>query len=210
MALTTRPISQLQNARFQAAIFPLPVIQSFWASFSTSWSLQFAKVKHYFKLDTNADGAQSSLPRGMTSLDQLQENNAKREPQSPNRMDKMSDPKAAEDNPARGSSKPNPKDPFPDRSKILTNLPTIQSISGDNGAAMTAFKRTLAKNWKPPHEFGERGTLLVSGLVQLEGPKGICVLDVQASYHPKESRYTYVACGIRSFRPRQQRPRGGP
>ena len=176
--------------------------KSFWASFSTSLSLQYAKFKQYFRLDEDSGNPSSALPSGVTRLDQLQESNAKQEPQTPARMNKLSDPKAGEE----GSAKGNSKQASPESSKILSSLPSIPSV---NGAVVTAFKRTLAKNWKPPLDFGERGTLLVTGLVQIEGPKGACVLDIAASYHPRESRYTHIACGVRNFRPRHQRPRGG-
>lgn len=176
-----------------------------WASFNTSLSLQVAKVKQYLKLDGASENSESSLPPGMTSLDQLHESSAKEESQPPNRMDKLSDPESAED----GNTKEGSKQP-PEGSKILSLLPIIPLIGNDNGAAITAFKQTLAKNWKPPHDFGERGTLLVTGLVHVEGPKGSCVLDVAAAYHPEQSRYTHIMCGIRNFRPRYQRPKGGP
>ena len=187
-------------------MFPLPVAKSFWASLSTSISLQIAKVKQLLKLDKESADTASSLPSGMTSLDQLQEGSAKQEPQAPTRMDKMSDPKTTEEGSAKGPSKQS----TPESSKILSILPSLPQVGNDNGAAITAFKRTLARNWHPPHDFGERGTLLLTGLVQLEGPKGLCVLDIAASYHPRESRFTHVACGIRNYRPRHQRPRGGP
>jgi len=207
VAWTTRPVSALQKARFQAAIFPLPVAKSFWASYRTTLSFQMARLKQMLGLDEESGNPNSSLPSGMTSLDQLRKSSAKQEAQPPARMDKLPDAKSA----GQGSTKETPKQPFPDSSKILSSLlPSVVQIGNDNGAGITAWKRTLAKNWRPPHDFGQRGTLLVTGLVQIEGPKGVCVLDIAGSYHPRESRYTHVTCGIRNFRPRKQHPRGGP
>lgn len=205
IAWTTRPVSALQRNRFLAAVWPKPVAESFWASFTMSCSLQVAKVKQYLKLDSGSENANSALPPGIPSLDQLQESTAKQEAQTPGRMDKMSDPESTGATNTKASSDP----PTSERSRFTSLLPSISNMGLENGAAITAFKRTLARNWQPASDFGERGTFLVTGLVQIEGPKGICVLDIAASYHPRESRYTSVACGIRNYRPRHQRPRGG-
>ena len=140
----------------------------------------------------------------MVSQEHLQETDASKEPR-PSGTDEMSNSKPKEVGNANRSIDTSSQQ----SSKILSLLPSLLKISNDNGPDVKVFKQTLARNWKPPHDFGERGTLLVTGLVQIEGPKAVCVLDIAAAYHPQESRYTHVACGIRNFRPRNQRPKGG-
>ena len=90
--------------------------------------------------------------------------------------------------------------------KMLASLP----LPGEDYAhASRAFKKTLAKNWskgmslEPP-----RGTLLISGLVELYGPKGFCVLDVRAAYEPRASQWVAVSIGLRRAQPRVQKPKG--
>lgn len=48
-----------------------------------------------------------------------------------------------------------------------------------------AFKRQLVKAWKRVPEPPPRGSVLVSGLVELEAPKGWTVVDVVAYWDPK-------------------------
>ena len=182
--------------------------KSFWASYSTYWSLQLARLKNFLNINPPSEDAKPGLPSGMMDLHQLAKN--KQEPQAPTGMDKMSDPKSAE---SKSSDVPNSKvppskQPTLDSSRILTSLPAIPQVGGDLGSAVSEFKRTLAKTWHSPHTFGERGTLLVTGLIQIEGPKGFCVLDVSAAYHPRESRYTVIAGKVRTFQPKSQSPRG--
>ena len=96
-----------------------------------------------------------------------------------------------------------------DASKVFPPLPSIPQPGGDMSSALMAFKRTLAKTWHPPATPPERGTLLVSGLVEVSGTKAVCVLEVQAAYHPKESKWVSVAVGVRRIQRRKQSPRGG-
>ena len=158
-------------------------------------------VKQYLQIDGASEDGQ---PFNMTNMDEVDED-AEEDSHAPNRMGKMSDPESSESAKSKGNSNWTSED-----SKILSSFPKVPLMVSSNAAPVSAFQRTLAQNWNPPSNFGERGTLLVSGLVHMEGPKGACVLDVAASYHPGESRYTVVQCGIRNFRQRVQRPRGGP
>ena len=188
-------------------MFPMAVAKSFWASFSASLSLQIAKVKQILNLDADAEIARSPLPPGTKSLDQLQETDAQQKSQPPPRMDKMSDPKSV----GEGASKATPKQTSASEvSKILSFLPSLPQVYNENGPAIVAFKRTLARNWKHPHHFAERGTIVMTGLVKIEGSRGVCVVDIAAAYHPEDAKFTHIACGIRNFRPRSQGPRGGP
>lgn len=214
VAWTTRPVSALQMARLQSTLFPWPMAKAFWASYNTFWSLQLARVKQYLNLDSGSANSSPVIPTGMISLDQIKQksdqikqNGAKQEPQTRTQMNKMSDPKATEES----STKTPPSKPSAtDSSRVLSSLPAFPKVGGDMDSAIMEFKRTLAKNWQPPTDFGERGTILVSGLVRLEGPKGFCVIDVMAAYHPQDARYTHVKAGVRHFIPKRQGPRRQP
>ena len=76
--------------------------------------------------------------------------------------------------------------------------------------ALAAFKRNLARKWKSNNLPAPRGTCVISGLVELVGPKGTCVLEVSAAYHPGENRFVSLGLAVRRAQPKQQAPRGGP
>ena len=176
--------------------------KSFWASYSTYWSLQVARIKQYLNVDPSSENSKPAMPPGMVNLDQIQEGGANRTSQSHSQLNKMSDPKSTEVSSAKGSTRPT----LSDASKILSSLPSIPQVGGDLGSAVMEFKRTLAKTWQTPHAFGERGTFLVTGLVRMEGPKAFCVLEIKAAYHPREGRYTQVAGGVKYIIPKKQGP----
>jgi hypothetical protein len=176
--------------------------KSFWASYSTYWSLQVARIKQLLNVTPSSDSSKPGLPPGMMNLDQIQESGANKASQSNSKLDKMADPKASDVSGAKGSSRPT----LSDSSKILSSLPSIPQVGGDLGSAVMEFKRTLAKTWRPPNAFGERGTFVVTGLVRLEGSKAFCVVDIKAAYHPKEGRYTQIAGGVKYFIPKKQGP----
>lgn len=205
IAWTTRPISAYQRQRFLSAIWPEPVARSFWASFSTSWSLQMAKVKYYLGLGSDSPSSNSALPSGLSAL-LFEESASKQAVQTPARLDKVADSKSTPEANPKASSDPS----SPERSRFSSLMPSLSNIGGENSAAVTKFKQTLARYWNPASPFGERGTLTMTGLVALEGPRGSCVLDITAAYHPQESRFAHITCGVRNYRPRYQRPRGGP
>ena len=91
-------------------------------------------------------------------------------------------------------------------SGVAMELPVLGQ---DMKIAMKTFERTLAKNWKQSALVLEKGTFMVSGLVEMEGSKANCVLDVRAAYHPAESRWVNVGIGVRRMQSRSQAPRGG-
>ena len=97
-----------------------------------------------------------------------------------------------------------------DAAKVLSVVPSIPEPQGSVAAAMHAFRTTLAKNWKPLDIPLPRGCLLISGLVELHGAKGICTLDVHAAYNPVEKIFPVIKIRARRLQPRTQGPAGGP
>ena len=52
-----------------------------------------------------------------------------------------------------------------------------------------AFKAKLAQTWRPAPDFPPRGSILVSGLVELDTAKAWLVFDVKAAWDPKTREY---------------------
>ena len=92
---------------------------------------------------------------------------------------------------------------------LLPELPTSLDLGDDMNSAVTAFKKTLARTWRPTSPPPERGTVLFSGMVEVVGSKGLATLDIAAFYHAAESRWTNISIGVRRVQSRKQGPRGG-
>lgn len=180
----------------------MPVAKSFWASYSTYWSLQLARLKQFLNITPASSNTSTHFPAGAINVKQLQQDGSKQETQSRAQMDKMSDPKSEV-----GSTKGSAKSPSSNPSKLYGALPSLPQPGSDIDPAVTAFKRTLAKNWRPPDAFGERGTFAIRGEVELKGPRGSCIFEIVADYHPREAKYRTLRCGLKYFLPKHIRPR---
>ena len=180
---------------------------SFWASYTTILSLQVARAKQFLGIKSETEKPSPRVPAGFVDFQQFAKTTNKHESHSGAGIEKTSgsEPKS----PEIGSTRPSSKEASPNAARVLPPLPSIPQPGEDMNSALMAFKRNLAKTWHPPSAPPERGTFMVSGLVELTGPKAVCVLDVQGHYHPKESRWVLVGVGIRRVQQRKQGPKGG-
>lgn len=89
-----------------------------------------------------------------------------------------------------------------------TNLPEFEPIPPQS-IALSIFSTTLLKNWKNPQLEAPRGTIIVTGLIEIRGDKARTVLDVAAAYDPLIDKYVVLRVGSRLIQDKQQRPRGG-
>ena len=181
---------------------PWPMAKSFWASYKAFFGLQLANLKQRLNSKSSTNGSQQAPPSSLFPLDQVNGKGVQQEPQAPPSMDKMIDPKTNEIVGTRAKSSTT----SPDSSKILNSLPAIPKLGGDMGAAVMAFKRTLARNWHRQPLDPPRGTVLVFGLVRVKGTKGTGVIDVRAAYHPRDVSLTILDARLRYLIPRNQRP----
>lgn len=74
-----------------------------------------------------------------------------------------------------------------------------------------AFKAKLAQTWRPAPNFPPRGSILVSGLVELDTPKAWLVFDVKAAWDPKTRAYDprSMHVQLRRMQLKKQGPVGG-
>ena len=172
-----------------------------WASCSTYYNLQLAKLKQYLNDDQSSSDDSPQLPVGDISIDQLAEKSPSKETQNRAQMNEMPAQKSDV-----GSTKDSAKPTTSNGSKIYQIMPTLPLPHSDIGTSIKEFKRAIANNWQIPNTFGERGTLVVTGDIELVGPKGSCVLAVIADYHPREAKYRNIRISFKYVIPRRQRP----
>ena len=212
VALTNRPMTEKQYRRLQHALWPQSIARSFYASYQTLWSLQYAKLKRFFNLENEVGNRPSQLNPRAIGFPQLPGPDQKAGSRLNTELDKMVDPKSPDNKSSDAANRKTPAKPSPatspDSSRILGSLPSIPRLSGDVAAAVTAFKQTLAKTWKPPHAL-ERGQVPISGMVEIEGSRGLAVYDVTALYDPKKSSLVSIAVHLRRSTLKKQSPPGG-
>ena len=202
-----RPVHPINMSRLQSALWPKPMLSSVWASYGVLWSLQVAKVKSFLNIKSETAPTISSTSPDFIALQRSTENKDKKVSDTTSPTDISTSTKTK--TPNLGTSQPSAKSGSEDGSKLLRGLPSIPQPSTEMASALTAFKRTLLKTWRPASVPAPRGTFMVSGLVQVSGPKGHCVLDIRAAYHPAEKRWVAIGMGVRRVQLRKQAPRGG-
>ena len=195
IALTTRPVSALQVARLNSALTPLPIVHCFWAFTSTFCSLQLARLKHFLNIAPTSSNNSPQLSVGGITIDQLRRNSSEQETRSRAQMDKMSDPKSDEGSTHNASAKPASSN----GSKIYETLPSLPDPGPDISPAVTEAMQAFKNSWQPPTVFGDRGTVVVRGQVELKGPRGSHVMEVVADYHPRDARYKTLRVGPKYF-----------
>ena len=76
---------------------------------------------------------------------------------------------------------------------------------------MMAFRTKLAETWRLAPDYAPRGSILVSGLVEIDSPKAWLVFDVKAGYDPKERTWDRrsMKVKLRRYQLKRQAPPGG-
>lgn len=201
----------IQVSRLKAALWPQPVAVSLWSSYSTLWSLQLARAKQFLGIKSDVNSPSPSTT-DIVDFRKLAKANDKRDSQSSTGFEQ--DEETTNTDPVLASNPPSKAASAEDTSKMsgakqrLYNLGVLGAIQ-DFGTALHVFQHSLIRTWKMPQAPPERGTLLVSGLVELVGSKATCVVDVRAAYHPKENRWVAIGVGVRRLQAKKQAPKGG-
>ena len=209
IAWTIRPVSADNYARLQHALYPVAITSSIWASYSLLWSFHVARVREIFNMGSKPDTSRQTPPSGFVEFQRQGQRTTEQQAQPELENKQPPESKPSETGPEHASAKHPSSSPDLASTKIF---PVVQSPPQPGNAislVFSEFKRTLLRTWKPTPMPAPRGTCFVSGLVELVGPKGTCVLDVIAAYHPKENQFVSIGLSVRRAQPRQQGPRGG-
>ena len=188
-------------------LWPTTMAASLWGSYRVVFYLRLARIKDYLNIRSEPETVNPNLSGSLFDFRRLA--NQKQESQPSPGVEGAPQVESGRATTAEATSKTSPKRALSNSTSALPPMPSLPEPGKDMSIAMKTFKRTLAKTWKGAPIPPERGTLLVSGLIEVEGSKAVCVLDVQAAYHPRESRWVAIAIGVRRLQLRKQAPKGG-
>jgi hypothetical protein len=101
-----------------------------------------------------------------------------------------------------------------EKTDISLSSPYANTTSVEDGAeappiTLQLFWHTLTKNRQPMSLDPPRGTILVSGLIEVVGIKGKLTFDVAAAWDPKANDFVLSGWKARKYSPKTQSPRGG-
>ncbi|KAF2146930.1 uncharacterized protein K452DRAFT_218712 [Aplosporella prunicola CBS 121167] len=224
IALARREVDQVSYNRLKRALWPKAVASSAWASTQYLWRVQMNRIREWVGLSPKTDPKTDLLEKQLEAMARAQQLAASRSnsnnnnpganpmPNNPASSERTVAAPTTKDNtpssaPSSASSKANSSNPTTPAEKNA-GLPDFTPIPPPS-IALTIFSATLAKNWKPMALEAPRGTVIVSGLIEVQGAKARCTMDVVGAYDPVQDRYVVLRGGFRRVQDKQQRPKGG-
>lgn len=197
IAWSTFPVDSDIALKTQAIMWPAPLAKAMYAL------LKSLVVSDYNTI-AEALGLQDSRPP--QSLEQLLGRHAGMFPIDPNNHAGRSlEPKARS-----ASGKEVSKDGTEAHDpEWLDSMAQAWKTKLDNAAM--AFSGTLSKHYKPVKKMPPRGSIIVSGLVEIDAPKAWLVIDVRAAYQPIERVFHpgSMIVKVRRIQPKKQSAQGG-
>ncbi|KKY23672.1 hypothetical protein UCDDS831_g02893 [Diplodia seriata] len=182
IAWTRRPVDQINYQRLKRALWPVAVASGALASTQYLWHVQMNKLREWIGLSPKVDPSIDVLARHLEAMQRAKQEGSNRPlappPNTSERTVASADPNANAN--AAGKTAAAEKH---------TNLPEFEPIPPQS-IALSIFSSTLLKNWKRPQLEPPRGTVLVTGLIEIRGDKARTVLDVTAAYDPLIDKQT--------------------
>lgn len=88
--------------------------------------------------------------------------------------------------------------------------PSLELAQEHMSGARKAFKAKWASTWRPAPADPPRGSITVSGLIEVEAPKAWIVIDVKSHWDPKTKEYDLRSTrfALRRVQPKVQSPKG--
>ncbi|KAE8451344.1 hypothetical protein EG329_003973 [Mollisiaceae sp. DMI_Dod_QoI] len=205
VALAKQPVDSLIVFRIRNALWPSPLVKSF-------WSFTKVMVEDDAKYIAEKLGLKSKRPP--PSIEQIVAKH-----QQIFKLPNKDGPPAPAQPPAIGdATNAITSPPGPDKASLAGQKPTETEIGNAHMALhahffrpIMAFKAKLAQTWRPAPNFPPKGSIMVSGMVELDTPKAWLVFDVKAAWDPKARTFDprSMQVQLRRMQPKKQGPIGG-
>ncbi|KAK5651636.1 hypothetical protein OQA88_11811 [Cercophora sp. LCS_1] len=182
-----------QTARLMERVFwPQPVAMTFWALGVAEVKSRTVQIARYLGFEVGAGGAQPNPgspvpPLPTTHNTQIQKAVDTLRQQATKRPDQVSDPSNMAMAPKPPSATSNAPAEGQEPAKRFWAVDKVRA--GMSESPWESFKKTLGKTWTPIKSVPPRGSIAVSGLVEIESSKAWVVIDVFAWYDPKAKAF---------------------
>jgi hypothetical protein len=229
------PVDSMTVFRIRKALWPSALGQSTWSFTKTLLSHD----TKFTDMMAARLGMQNKAPQPKTPIQEALSRHVKRPAAEPGKSDQLSQDTSSSQTssvqPLGNGNHSNQKHPVaqatPSSSgpvdeaqekamkKAETELrETFEAVKGSKSPlhmpllnAVMAFQQKMAQTWRPVRNFPPRGSILLSGLVELDAPKAWITLDVKAAWDPKTKAFDQHSMEIklRRLQPKRQHPPGG-
>lgn len=227
---TARPVDSLTVLRIKHILWPSAVTQSLFSFWKVLLSQNSSKL--YEVLGIKTEGDKQSMQRIEQSIARTAEilgskrspipkdgisNSTTRNPQNPPtpQAPSAAGPRGKMGNSPGGQSKSAVNHSGLNKAEMERvgpgqDSPTYVAMKLHMLRAFLAFRTKLAQTWKPVPNYPPRGSLFVSGFIELDTPQAWIVVDVIAAWDPKTRTFDdkSMHLRIRRLQPKSQNPKG--
>jgi hypothetical protein len=198
IAWAQQPVDSLTVLRQRQALWPTAMAAS-------TWTFTKIMIEDHVKRIASAFGIDTTPP---PSLDQILTKHTQH----------MKNPISSKE----GSQTPFPPALDPSKASTKDKSTAIEEEEGGMNQAtkaitnlqshfirpMMAFRAKFFQTYKPVRDFMPRGSILVTGLVEVDAPKAWLVFDVKAAWKPKEKEFdaNSMHVQLRRFQMKKQGP----
>lgn len=211
VAWSVKTYTQQEYARLVRTLFPTAAITASWASIRYQFNMQANKVRAYLGLPPKVDLEAAHMRAFLKPRPNTKHFGGDSKPPEvpPNPLAKGFPP------PPPAISNPSPSkdagtdEPASSGPPHLPSLPGIVPRGEEKPVTLALFLHNFRKNRKKTSIEPPRGSIFVTGLIEIIGSKGRVSLDVGAAFDPPSDEFVSWSWKPRRIQPKAQRPKGG-
>ena len=198
------PVDAMTASRLRNVLWPSPLMKSIWSFSKVLIAEDIKSVARFF-------GIQVGSPP--TTIEQVLAKHAEltRLPQTKKESkDGPSPLPPLTQTPGRTTIPTQPEVKAP-QTKASEDEKIPLPLQGHLTKPLLAFKTEFQKSWKPAKNFPPRGSILVTGFVEVDSPRAWLVFDVRAAWDPRTKTYDPMSMvlSLRRLQMKKQGPLGG-
>ncbi|KAI8628871.1 hypothetical protein F5Y19DRAFT_475960 [Xylariaceae sp. FL1651] len=220
---TEQPVDSLAVFRTRQALWPSALTLSLW-SFSSALMTQNAiTIAKFFGYETKTDPLASMQQTIERIHQQLKKPPGKSDPDSssslpsPGQTSESSATGALPSVDKRSAGSTTTPETLGSGAGVGNAVPSVPSAKDMYGIRTAQehtsgpwdkFKQKLAQKWQKAPDYPPRGSISVSGLVEINTPRAIIIVDAYAWWDPQTEKFDprTIVLRLRTVRPKQQAP----
>lgn len=227
LALTERPVDSLTVFRIRRALYPSALTMSLWTFTGALMKQNADSIGRLIGYGSSANPS-TAVQDAMDKMQQRMKTISETKTFNPGASDQPSEKaqaggkgdlendtvnsRSGEPPMPSGSSmgRPIPEGPNAEtgKQKSAKDIYAIKVAQEHTSGPWQAFKQTLAQTWKPLGDYPPRGSISVSGLVEVDAPRAVLTIEAAAWWDPKTKRFDSRSLTLRlkNLRPKKQVP----
>jgi len=217
IAWSEKTVSQKEYSRLYNTMVPTATIAGSWATFKYHFDTQANKVREYFGLQPKIDPHIAHMKSHLRERPNTKHLNEGSKPSRDSGASLSKGLPPTQTSPSSSSSSSSPssqsndgESPPGSSGETAPRLPSIVPRGESKPVTLALMMQNLRKHRAHVHIEPPRGSIVVTGLIEVIGTRGRTTLDVTAAFDPKADEYLVWSWRPRRIQPKRQVPKGGP